>query len=105
MVISDKIRSFRTNDRLINWCSKKKIKLKYMNINFERPCLISFNNTTLLNMCCIHLVDLQLNHGEGKRGKTSRRKIIRELGQRCTRLKNLHMTLCDIYDSEIARVM
>ena len=108
MVISDKIRPFRIQDRLIEWCSKRKVHLKHLYLDFTsefESFPVSFHKATLLAMCCINLVDLNLCRSKKKIRKKTRHRIISELGQRCTRLKRFNITSMKIYDRDVAPFM
>lgn len=90
MVIADKIRSFRINEQLIEWCFKKKIQFSNLKLNITSAShSISLDNATLLAMCCGNLVDLKLCGSKEKRKISTENKILCELGRRCTRLKKL----------------
>ena len=105
-VISDKIKRFPISDRLIQWCYLRKIQFKYLDLKFHHSSFsISFDNITLLAMCCIHLVDLKLCTGETEYRKEIRHKIISELGQRCTQLKRFNSALPDICDKDVTLFM
>lgn len=102
--VSTKLRQEVIHDEAIEWCSKRNVRFKCLEIS-NIYLDIATRAASLLSVCCTDMVELQLGHnnvdGVDDDVIPSMQRVLNEFAKQCSKLKKLRINGTQISDIDI----